>query len=163
MFVGHYGPSFAIKSVRREMPLWLLFVAVQLLDFGWSTLVTEAIHRNPVKAWCTTQVSRYLPGGIWAWPISLPASNHSESTSSTLPDPNCGRQSPPVPIFGMRTQAAIETTATLDAGPVPRTVQIASEHSPVGSSVWVVGSVYLGRGFRLMAAESGLIGASIRA
>jgi hypothetical protein len=36
MFVGHYGPSFAIKSVRRAIPLWLLFVAVQLLDFGWS-------------------------------------------------------------------------------------------------------------------------------
>jgi len=38
VFVGHYGPSFAIRAVRREIPLWLLFVAVQLLDFGWSVL-----------------------------------------------------------------------------------------------------------------------------
>ena len=52
MFVGHYGPSFAIKSVRREMPLWLLFVAVQLLDFGWSVLVLGVSSRfsgTPVR------------------------------------------------------------------------------------------------------------------
>jgi hypothetical protein len=23
MFVGHYGPSFAIKSSRRDIPLWI--------------------------------------------------------------------------------------------------------------------------------------------
>jgi hypothetical protein len=35
MFVGHYGVSFAAKSVDRRVPLWVLFVAVQLLDvFG---------------------------------------------------------------------------------------------------------------------------------
>ncbi len=39
------GPSFAIKSVRREMPLWLLFVAVQLLDFGWSVLVLLGVEK----------------------------------------------------------------------------------------------------------------------
>jgi hypothetical protein len=45
MFVGHYGPSFAIKSVRRGIPLWLLFVAVQLLDFGWSVLVLLGVEK----------------------------------------------------------------------------------------------------------------------
>ena len=30
VFVGHYGPSFAIKAVRPEIPLWLHFVAVRL-------------------------------------------------------------------------------------------------------------------------------------
>ena len=32
MFVGHYGPSFAIKSLRPAIPLGVLFVAVQLVD-----------------------------------------------------------------------------------------------------------------------------------
>ena len=45
MFVGHYGPSFAIKSVRRGIPLWLLFVAVQLLDFGWAVLVLLGVEK----------------------------------------------------------------------------------------------------------------------
>lgn len=31
MFVGHYGPSFAIRAVRPEIPLWVLFVAAQLV------------------------------------------------------------------------------------------------------------------------------------
>jgi len=35
MFVGHYGPSFAAKGMRKSIPLWVLFIAVQLLDvFG---------------------------------------------------------------------------------------------------------------------------------
>ena len=32
MFVGHYGVAFAIKSERNKIPLWILFVAVQLLE-----------------------------------------------------------------------------------------------------------------------------------
>jgi hypothetical protein len=35
MFVGHYGVSFAIKRGDKTIPLWVLFVAVQLLDV-WS-------------------------------------------------------------------------------------------------------------------------------
>jgi hypothetical protein len=30
MFVGHYGPSFAIRAVRPDVPLWVLFVAALL-------------------------------------------------------------------------------------------------------------------------------------
>src|ERR1700730_17284828 len=45
MFVGNYGPRFAIKSVRRGIPLWLLFVAVQLLDFGWAVLVLLGVEK----------------------------------------------------------------------------------------------------------------------
>jgi hypothetical protein len=45
MFVGHYGPSFAIKLVRPEVPLWLLFVAVQLIDVGWAILVLAGIEK----------------------------------------------------------------------------------------------------------------------
>src|ERR1700694_1233822 len=44
MFVGHYGPSFAIKSARPSIPLWVLFIAVQLVDVGWSVLVLFGIE-----------------------------------------------------------------------------------------------------------------------
>ena len=33
MFVGHYGVSFAARKTAPSVPLWVLFVAVQLLDF----------------------------------------------------------------------------------------------------------------------------------
>jgi hypothetical protein len=33
MFVGHYSVAFAIKRRETKIPLWLLFVAMQLLDF----------------------------------------------------------------------------------------------------------------------------------
>src|SRR6266567_4680453 len=39
MFVGHYGVSFAAKRGDRSIPLWALFVAVQLLDVFWSLFV----------------------------------------------------------------------------------------------------------------------------
>lgn len=45
MFVGHYGPSFAIKATRPAIPLWLLFIAVQLLDVVWSVLVLLGIEK----------------------------------------------------------------------------------------------------------------------
>jgi hypothetical protein len=45
MFVGHYGPSFAIKSTQPSIPLWSLFIAVQLLDVGWSVLVFLGVEK----------------------------------------------------------------------------------------------------------------------
>ena len=45
MFVGHYGPSLAIKSTRHLIPLWALFIAVQLLDVGWSVLVFFGVEK----------------------------------------------------------------------------------------------------------------------
>jgi hypothetical protein len=45
MFVGHYGPSFAIKSIQPSIRLWALFIAVQLLDVGWSVLVFLGIEK----------------------------------------------------------------------------------------------------------------------
>lgn len=35
MFVGHYSVAFAARTERNKIPLWVLFVAVQLLDFLW--------------------------------------------------------------------------------------------------------------------------------
>jgi hypothetical protein len=45
MFVGHYGPSFAIRSIQPATRLWVLFIAVQLLDVSWSVLVFAGIEK----------------------------------------------------------------------------------------------------------------------
>lgn len=45
MFVGHYGVSFAAKKADDSIPLWVLFLAVQLLDVVWAPLVLLGIER----------------------------------------------------------------------------------------------------------------------
>jgi hypothetical protein len=45
MFVGHYGVSFATKSVGKTIPLWVLFIAVQLLDVFWGIFVPLGIEK----------------------------------------------------------------------------------------------------------------------
>jgi len=45
MFVGHYGVSFAAKRVAPAIPLWTLFVAVQLLDVFWAPFVLLGIEK----------------------------------------------------------------------------------------------------------------------
>jgi hypothetical protein len=44
MFVGHYGVSFAVKRSDPAIPLWVLFVAVRMLDVAWSPLVLLGIE-----------------------------------------------------------------------------------------------------------------------
>jgi hypothetical protein len=45
MFVGHYSVAFAAKSEKNRIPLWVLFVAVQFLDYIWATLVLLGIEK----------------------------------------------------------------------------------------------------------------------
>lgn len=45
MFIGHYGVALAAKPVQRQIPLWLLFIAVQWLDVVWSVLVMLGIEK----------------------------------------------------------------------------------------------------------------------
>lgn len=45
MFVGHYSIAFAVKSDENRIPLWVLFVAVQFLDYIWATLVLLGIEK----------------------------------------------------------------------------------------------------------------------
>jgi hypothetical protein len=45
MFVGHYSVAFAVKSEENKIPLWVLFVAVQLLDFLWAPFVLLGIEK----------------------------------------------------------------------------------------------------------------------
>ncbi len=60
MFVGHYGPSFAIRAVRPEIPLWILFVAAQLVDIAWTLLVLAGVEKV-----------RIVPGFTAANPLDL--------------------------------------------------------------------------------------------
>jgi hypothetical protein len=45
VFVGHYGVAFATRSEENKIPLWVLFVAVQLLDFLWGPFVLLGIEK----------------------------------------------------------------------------------------------------------------------
>jgi len=45
MFVGHYGVSFAAKKIDPSVPLWMLFIAVQLLDVAWAPFVLAGIEK----------------------------------------------------------------------------------------------------------------------
>ena len=45
MFVGHYGVSFLAKRSDDSIPLWVLFLAVQLLDVVWAPLVLLGIEK----------------------------------------------------------------------------------------------------------------------
>jgi hypothetical protein len=44
MFVGHYGPSFALRRTGG-VPLWVLFLAVQFVDVLWSFLVMAGVEK----------------------------------------------------------------------------------------------------------------------
>ncbi|HXI94115.1 MAG TPA: hypothetical protein VNO24_29430 [Blastocatellia bacterium] len=45
MFVGHYGVSFAAKRSAASVPLWVLLIAVQLLDVAWAPLVLLGVEK----------------------------------------------------------------------------------------------------------------------
>jgi hypothetical protein len=45
MVMGHYAPAFAIKGVEKTIPLWLLFLSVQLLDIVWAFLTLVGIEK----------------------------------------------------------------------------------------------------------------------
>src|SRR5205823_6311243 len=45
MFVGHYSVAFASRTEQKKIPLWVLFIAVQFLDYIWATLVLLGIEK----------------------------------------------------------------------------------------------------------------------
>ncbi|MEP6848189.1 MAG: hypothetical protein ABI999_04985 [Acidobacteriota bacterium] len=45
MFVGHYGISFAGRSMFGRVPLWVWFIAVQWMDILWSVLVLTGVEK----------------------------------------------------------------------------------------------------------------------
>lgn len=49
MFIGHYGISFAAKSLEKRIPLWQLFIAVQFVDVLWAIFVLTGIEKVRIK------------------------------------------------------------------------------------------------------------------
>lgn len=45
MLAGHYGVSFLAKAADPRIPLWALFIAVQLLDVFWAPLVLLGVEK----------------------------------------------------------------------------------------------------------------------
>ena len=45
MFVGHYSVAFACRTERNGIPVWVLFIAVQFLDYISATLVLLGIEK----------------------------------------------------------------------------------------------------------------------
>lgn len=45
MLIGHYGPAFMIKAADKRIPLWMLFLAVQLPDIIWGAFILMGIER----------------------------------------------------------------------------------------------------------------------
>jgi len=76
MFVGHYGPSFAVKAIRPAIPLWLLFIAVQFVDVVWAVLVLLGIEKvrivpgitasNPLDLYYMPYTHSLVAGILWA-------------------------------------------------------------------------------------------------
>lgn len=45
MFIGHYSVSLLAKSRDNSIPLWLLFIAVQLVDVLWAIFIFTGIEK----------------------------------------------------------------------------------------------------------------------
>lgn len=72
MFVGHYAPSFALRRAS-EVPLSALFIASQLIDIIWATLVLTGIEKV-----------RIVPGFTSSSPLALDYMPYSHSLTATL-------------------------------------------------------------------------------
>ncbi len=76
MFIGHYGPALAIKAIRPAIPVWLLFIAVQLVDVGWALLVLLGVEKvrivpgitasNPLDLYYMPYTHSLAAAALWA-------------------------------------------------------------------------------------------------
>ena len=49
MFIGHYAAAFAARAVKPAVPLWVLFVAVQLVDFAWAAFIITGVEHVRIE------------------------------------------------------------------------------------------------------------------
>ena len=76
MFIGHYGPSLAAKAAKNSVPLWILFLAVQLLDVLWSIFVLIGVEKvriapgitatNPLDLYYMPYTHSLLGAMLWS-------------------------------------------------------------------------------------------------
>lgn len=64
MFVGHYAVGFGLKKRRPDIPLWLLFLSVQIVDvfaFALVLMGIEVIKYNPSPNPFLRTIIEYVP------------------------------------------------------------------------------------------------------
>lgn len=63
MLIGHYAPAFMIKALDKKVPLWGLFIAVQVADIIWATLILLGIEKAGIntEALHSPLVLSYMP------------------------------------------------------------------------------------------------------
>ncbi len=76
MFVGHYSISFAAKKYVPSLPLWVLFIATQLLDVAWAPFVLLGIEKvrivpgitasNPLDLYYMPYTHSLLAAILWS-------------------------------------------------------------------------------------------------
>ncbi|WP_295695338.1 hypothetical protein [uncultured Maricaulis sp.] len=88
MFVGHYGPALAGKTIAKSVPLWAFFLAVQFVDVLWGIFIANGIEHvrivpgfteaNPLDLY-DMPITHSLPGALgWsvlaglAWMVLAP-------------------------------------------------------------------------------------------
>lgn len=102
MFIGHYGPAFVIKSIRPAIPIWLLFIAVQIVDVAWAVLVLLGIEKvrivpgitasNPLDLYYMPYTHSLAAAVLWAVSSKLPlqAAAWSADMARCSLDRTCG-------------------------------------------------------------------------
>lgn len=88
MFIGHYGPALAGKTIAKSVPLWAFFLAVQFVDVLWGIFIANGIEHvrivpgfteaNPLDLY-DMPITHSLPGALgWsvlaglAWMVFAP-------------------------------------------------------------------------------------------
>jgi hypothetical protein len=76
MFIGHYGVSFAAKAIKPSIPLWVLFLAVQIVDVFWAIFVLLGIEKvrivpgitatNPLDLYYMPYTHGLITSLLWA-------------------------------------------------------------------------------------------------
>jgi hypothetical protein len=76
VFVGHYGPSLAARVLKKTIPLWVLFIAVQWVDVLWSIFVLLGIEKvrivpgitatNPLDLYYMPYTHSLVAASLWS-------------------------------------------------------------------------------------------------
>ena len=84
MIAGHYGAGFIAKALNNAIPLWVLFLAVQLIDIFWSILILLKVERarmapgitpmNPIDFYYMPYSHSLLAVILWSVAAALVAS-----------------------------------------------------------------------------------------
>lgn len=76
MFVGHNGPAYVANVAKRSIPLWVVFIAVQLVDVGWAIFVLLGVEKvrivpgitatNPLDLYYMPYTHSFVGSVIWS-------------------------------------------------------------------------------------------------